>query len=111
LTLQIKQKMQGSDSTGDDTQGYGQGKRHACVRWPLQNICCCLAALPWRWTSLTAEPQQTVVFSQEQEAAPEQEVALAATRMALETKIKVSVLLTPYNSKQRWNSGLLLDIA
>jgi len=41
------------------------------------------------------------VFSQEQEAAPEQEVALAATRMALETKIKVSLLLTPYNSKPR----------
>ncbi len=32
LTLQIKQKMQGSDSTGDDTQGYGQGKRtYACI--------------------------------------------------------------------------------
>lgn len=31
MTLQIKQKMGGSDSTGDDTQSCGQGKRHACV--------------------------------------------------------------------------------
>ena len=50
---------------------------------------------------LTAESQQIVLFSYERKAAPEQQVALGAIRMVLKSKIKVSFLLTPYNSKPR----------